>query len=123
MTFAAIAIGAAAVIGTGVSAGMAGKASSDSRKQYKSAVQAADRIYGNSNQQIQSYYQPYIKAGNQNLRLLQAALSPVGMPDYSMPEKPGAAPVRANYINRNLQNWNPSGGSLAEMVANQQRVR
>ena len=107
MSFATVAVvgAGASLIGTGVSAGMAGSAASQSREDYMAGLKAAAEMYQQSRKDINKYMTPYVNSGTRNLAMLNSALDPTASRDYSMPEAPGAAPSWADYQNRGvLQN-------------------
>lgn len=119
MSFATVAVvgAGASLIGTGVSAGMSGSAAAQSRKDYMAGLKAAADMYQLSRKDINKYMTPYVNSGTRNLNMLNSALDPTASADYSMPDKPGAAPVWADYQNRGVQQWKqPAKGGLASMM-------
>ena len=113
----AVALGAgASLIGTGVSAGMSSSAQGQSRADYKAGLKAAADMYKQSRNDINKYMTPYVNSGTRNLGMLNSALDPTAMRDYSMPDAPGAVPQWADYQNRNIL---PNGANAPQPVAQQ----
>lgn len=103
MTFATIGVSVAgSAISAGVGAGMAGSAQAQSRKDYMAGLKAAAQMYQQSRNDINKYMTPYVNSGTRNLGMLNSALDPTAMRDYSMPDAPGAVPQWADYQNKGM---------------------